>query len=106
MPKVCVDGEEYMLIPKLGRNNKVPKVIIDGVEYIPAKEALANRMDIAKGLLMNYWGTCSNEKAEELIRDPCIKVLVHDWDAGGVTLSEVLDDIAKIPKPVKLKEKE
>lgn len=74
----------------------MPKVIIDGVEYIPAKEALANRIDIAKGLLMGFWGVCSTAKAEELIKDESIKVLVHDWGAGGKPLSEVLDEIAKI----------
>lgn len=74
----------------------MPKVIIDGIEYIPAKEALANRTAIAKGLLMQYWDNCSSEKMEELIKDEGIKVLVHDWEAGGKQLSEVLDDIARI----------
>ena len=68
------------------------KVIIDGVLYIPAKEVLANRMEIAKGLLMGFWGECDDEKANEFINDPDIKVLVNDWGEGQ-TLSSVLDDI-------------
>lgn len=76
----------------------MPEVIIDGVKYIPAKEALANWKDIAKGLLMQYWDNCSDEKLEELLKDEGIKVLVHDWGAGGKPLSEVLDDIARITK--------
>ena len=71
------------------------KVLIDGVEYIPAKEALANEKAIARGLLQQFWGVCTDERLEELVKSEDIKVLVHDWDAGGKTLREVLDDIAK-----------
>lgn len=74
----------------------MPKVIIDGVEYIPAKYALANRLDIAKGLLMSFWGICDDRKAEELIQGGDIKVLVHDGCSSGKLLSEVLDDISKV----------
>lgn len=81
----------------------MPKVIIDGVEYIPAKDALANRKEIARGLLRQFWGKCNDETIEKSIRSQNIKVLVHDWDAGGQTLEEVLDQISKeaSSKPIK-----
>jgi len=69
-------------------------VIIDGVKYIPAKEANANTLAIAKGLLMEFWGDCSDEKATEFINDPSIKVLINDC-GEGVSLSQVLDNIAE-----------
>lgn len=69
------------------------KVIIDGVEYIPAKQANANTLQIAKGLLQGFWGTCSDNKANEFINDPDIMVYVND-DGKGITLSECLDNIA------------
>ncbi len=72
----------------------MPKVIIDGVEYIPAKDALANEMAIAKGLLMQFWGTCPDDKAQELINDSSICVYVGD-EYGENTLRNVLDEIAK-----------
>lgn len=72
----------------------MPRVIIDGIEYIPAKEANANTLEIAKGLLMSFWGTCDDEKAKELMNDPSIRVLVNDY-GEGIPLSEVMDDIAK-----------
>jgi len=73
----------------------MPKVFIDGVEYVPAKEALANEKAIARGLLQQFWGNCTDERLEEFLNSPDIKVLVHDWDAGGKSLRETLDDIAK-----------
>ena len=72
----------------------MPKVIIDGVEYIPAKEANANELAIAKGLLMQFWGVCDDDKARELSDDSDIRVLVNDWGRGE-TLRCVLDAIAE-----------
>ena len=72
------------------------KVIIDDVEYIPAKNALANRMDIIRGLLSIFWGTCSDETAEELYEDPNIRVIVSDSSNEGISLKEMVDEIAKI----------
>jgi len=69
-------------------------VFIDGVEYIPAKEANANTLAIAKGLLMSFYGDCDDAKAKELIKNPDIRVLVNDWGEGE-TISAVLDEIAK-----------
>jgi len=72
----------------------MPKVVIDGVEYIPAKNVVANEMAIAKGLLMQFWGVCSDEKATELINDKSISVVVTD-EYQGESLRSVLDEIAK-----------
>lgn len=74
----------------------MPRVVIDGVEYVPVKVALANRLTIAKGLLLQYWGECADEKAEELINKTYIRVLVHDGDPNGRSLAETLEDIARI----------
>ena len=70
------------------------RVTIDGVEYIPAKEALANETAIAKGLLSFFWGECSDDKAKELANDPEIRVYVND-SGEGVLLRTVLDEIAR-----------
>lgn len=72
----------------------MPKVIIDDVEYIPAKEALANEESIARGLLMQFWGECTDEDLHKLIGSPSICVYVGD-NYGEYTLRSVLDEIAK-----------
>lgn len=72
----------------------MPKVTIDGVEYIPAKEAVANEMEVAKALLFFFWGKCSDERATELLNDPDIRVFVNDSEQGP-SLREVLDEVAK-----------
>lgn len=68
------------------------EVIIDGVRYIPAKEAIANELAIAKGLLMFFWGTCTDERAKELINQD-IYVYVND-NGDGEHIRTVLDEIA------------
>jgi len=90
-----IETDKASVVAGLNKRLVTPKVIIDGVEYVPAKEALANRDAIARTLLQQFWGDCDAEKIQELIDSPDIKVLVHDWDAGGVSLSKVLDAISK-----------
>jgi len=72
----------------------MPKVIIDGIEYIPAKEALANRDVIARALLSYFYGECSDNTLQELINNDTICVYVND-EGKGNSLKEVLDEIAK-----------
>ncbi len=74
------------------------KVIIDGVEYIPAREVITNEEDIARGLLTLFWGKSLNKNnIKELIDDDSICVYVGDElpDGGEYTLRNVLDEIAK-----------
>lgn len=68
-------------------------VIIDGVRYIPAKEAVANEKAIARGLLMQFWGIASDEDIEEMLADGDVYVYVND-EGKGVKLRNALDDIA------------
>ena len=72
------------------------EVIIDGIRYIPAKNVIANRMNIAKGLLMQFWGVCDDKQANELINDGELGVIVtDDTSMGGISLKEALDNIAE-----------
>ena len=71
----------------------MPHVMIDGVTYIPAKEAIANSTAIAKGLLQSYWGDCTDDQLKEFLNDPSICVLVNDEGIGD-TLQSVIDNIA------------
>ena len=72
------------------------KVIIDGVEYIPAKEAIANRDAVIRGLLSSFWGELGKEYDEN---DKCSDVYVFVTDdsrfTGNRTVQQVADDIAK-----------
>ncbi len=70
------------------------RVTIDGIEYIPAKEAIANRIEIAKGLLIGWWGKANDKDAQRFINDTSIRVDVND-NGHGITLAECLDNIAK-----------
>lgn len=70
-------------------------VFIDGVRYIPAKHVNANYMEIAKGLLLFFWGECDDETAQNLIDSGDIVVRVSDYGEGE-PLRDVLDEIAKI----------
>jgi len=70
------------------------KVTIDGVECIPAKKALANEKAIDRGLLMFFWGTCTEKRLEQFTNDPGVRVLVNDYGQGE-PLRVVLDEIAK-----------
>lgn len=72
----------------------MPKVIIDDIEYIPAKEALANSEVIARSLLSYFWGECSDSTLQELINDDTIHVYVND-EGKGNSLKEILNEIAK-----------
>ena len=69
------------------------KVVIDGVEYIPAKSALVNRQDILRTLLETYWGDLD----EAMTLDAQAKnlwVQVYD-DGEGTPLLEFMDLLAK-----------
>ena len=89
------------------RKTEKDLVIINGVTYIPAKEALANELDIAKGLLLKWYGECTDGKARELIDDPTMYVCVSDDpEIGGESLRTVLDDIAKVSKVKRWQHKE
>lgn len=70
------------------------KVVIDGVTYIPAKEAVANERVIARGLLLQFWGRASDEDIDEMLADGDVFVYVND-EGKGVTLRNALDDIAE-----------
>jgi len=73
------------------------EVIIDGVRYIPAKSAIANTLDIVKGLLAEGYGTADDEEAENQLRSGYYRVLVNDW-GEGVPLSKIIDNISEIAK--------
>lgn len=73
----------------------MPVVIIDGVEYIPAKDVLANRLEIARGLILDWRGECDNKKADEIINEGYLKVWVND-SGEGISLEETLDNIARV----------
>jgi hypothetical protein len=70
-------------------------VIIDGVLYVPAKEVVANRNDVAKALLLEWWGSCSDEKLAEILGDGYVYVCVND-DGEGVPIEKILNNLATI----------
>jgi len=70
------------------------EVIIDGVKYIPAKEAVANRVQIIQGLLSDFWGVVKAEEVDEKSED--MYVIVTDSPPYECrTIEEVVNDIAK-----------
>jgi hypothetical protein len=72
------------------------EVIIDGVRYVPAVDAVANSEAIIRGLLMEFWGVVSeNTTLEEACRG--VHVLVSDSEyaiENGVPFERVLENIA------------
>jgi hypothetical protein len=73
----------------------MPSVFIDGVEYIPAKQAIANEEAIRRGLIMQFWGSCSD--IEQLNRIcSVVRVIVTDSREYGATIDEVIADIARV----------
>lgn len=74
------------------------KVIIDGVEYIPAKNVVANELDIKKALLLQFWGVLKDSQVDEHCSD--LRVVVSDYfeTDQGQTIQELINEIAKISK--------
>lgn len=74
----------------------MPDVYINGTRYIPAKDAIANREDIAKGLLRGWYGNGVDvqEKMDELLSDEAdIRVMIND-EGYGEPICKILDEIA------------
>ena len=62
------------------------KVIIDGIEYVPAKEVVVNADDVARTLLSQFWGEIKNDEEIYKIMDSvriCVSDCFHEdegWD--------------------------
>lgn len=72
------------------------EVVIDGVKYIPAKEAIANREAVVRGLLKCFWGSLGDsfdedEKCEGLY----LRITEGQQDHDDPTVQEVADLIAE-----------
>lgn len=73
------------------------EVYIDGVRYIPAKSAVVNLEGVARALLMEYWGTVTDEQLEKFMKSKDIFIIVTDYsDGDNITLSTFLDNLAEI----------
>ena len=72
------------------------KVIIDGVEYIPVKEAIANRDAIIRGLLKSYYGNLDETYDEDkMCRGIYVYVIDDPEFSRHRTVQQVIEDIAK-----------
>lgn len=69
------------------------EVVIDGVLYLPAKQVLANRDSIIRGLMSEFWGEIDKDYDEAKI---CNGVFVYVDDNGqGIPLLRMVDIITK-----------
>lgn len=76
------------------------EVIIDGVKYIPAKEAIANRDAVIRGLMEQFWGNLGETYDEN---DKCngVYCIVTDDPSrynNPRTVQQVADSIAEFAK--------
>ena len=69
------------------KSKATPSVVIDGITYIPARDVLANEDAIARGLLVHFWGNCTDEQLAEFKADSEIRVSVND-SGNGPTLDK------------------
>jgi hypothetical protein len=68
------------------------KVIIDGEEYLLAREVLANRDAIIRGLLSEFWGELGKTYNE---KEKCDGITVFVNDLGeGIPLLDIVNKIA------------
>jgi len=72
-----------------------PEVIIDGVKYVPANDAVANSLDMAKALLLSCEGKCTDEQAKDILDSGHVTVLVNDWGKGE-PLQTFIDNLAEV----------
>lgn len=76
-------------------------VVIDGVKYLPAKQVLANRDAIIRGLMSEYWGDLMSEYWGDLPdeydeKDTCEDIFVSVNDCGdGIPLLKMADIISE-----------
>lgn len=75
------------------------KVIIDGVEYVPAKDVQpANSRAIKIALIEQFWGECSNWSDKQLDAEwkgLYVRVLEEPGEHGQ-TIDEVLNRISEL----------
>jgi hypothetical protein len=70
------------------------EVMIDGVRYVPASNAVANADAILKALVAVWWGDgVSPEKVAECMT--YLRVEVHDNDEGGETLQDFMATLSR-----------
>ena len=80
------------------KDQHTPTVIVDGIEYIPAKKAIANELAIKKGLLYQFWGYCDDEKVDERCEYLVVDVTDSPRENGLPTIDDIIVDIAKFSK--------
>ena len=72
------------------------EVFINGVKYIPAKNVVANRDAIIRGLLKSFWGELGEEYNEDDKADGVYCFVTDDPNySGSRTVQQVADDIAE-----------
>lgn len=77
------------------------EVLIDGVKYIPAKDAIANRDAIIRGLLDMFWGELGESYDEDEKCDSVYCIITDSPEQQDyITVQEVADKIAEYSKSV------
>ena len=75
------------------------EVIIDGVKYIPAKEAIANRDAIIRGILNSFWGELGDTYDEDYKCDGVYCVVTDDPNySTSPSVKDIADKIAEYSK--------